>query len=145
MDKETREFLTKQFEIIDSRFDKIDARFNKIDEKFDKVDRRFNEIDAKFDKIDGRFEKVDGQFEAVDAKFDSIQHQIDAKAAENRRHVEVVAEGLRNDIQQITEGHKILLEGQTRILECIDQLKRELGGLINFPYADPNHRMRTLE
>ena len=124
MDKETREFLAKQFESIDAKFDKIDARFNKIDEKFD---------------------KVDGQFETVDAKFDGMQQHIETKAAENRRHFEVVAEGLRGEIQQIAEGHQVLLEGQTRIVERVEEGKRELAAMIKFSYADLDHPMRALE
>ncbi len=118
MDKETREFLTKQFETIDARFDKFDAKFEAIDTKFEKID----------------------------AKFDGMEQQIDAKAAENRRHFEVVAEGLRSDIQQIAEGHQVLLDRQNhmgnRILEHVDQIERE--SMIKFSYADLDHRMRTL-
>lgn len=128
MDKETREFLTQQFETIDARFDKIDGRLKTIDAKFD---------------------KIDGNFETVDAKFDGMQQHIDTKAAENRRHFEVVAEGLRSDIQQIAEGHQVLLDRQnrmeSRILERVDHVERELGAMIKFSYADLDHRMRTLE
>jgi hypothetical protein len=94
MDKETREFLTRNF-----------------------------------DTIDGRFETING-------KFDRMQQQIDAKAAETRRHFEVVAESLRSDIRQSAEGHQILLDGQTRIVEQVEEVKRELGAMIKFSYAD---------
>jgi len=116
MDKETREFLTEKFEAIDSKFDKIDTKFDAIDSKFDKID-----------------EKLD----AIDSKFEHIQQHIDVKAVENRRHFEVVAEGLRSDIQQIAEGHQVLWDGQNRIearlLERVNEVERELGAMIKFP------------
>ena len=152
MDKETREFLSKQFETIDARFDKIDTRFDKVDAKFEAIDAKFEKIDGKFEKVDARleaidakFDKIDENFETVDAKFDGMQQHIETKAAENRRHFEVVAEGLRGEIQQIAEGHQVLLEGQTRIVERVEEGKRELAAMIKFSYADLDHPMRALE
>jgi len=114
MDKETREFLTEKFEVIDTKFDKINTKF-----------------------------------EGIDTKFGHIQQNIDVKAVENRRHFEVVAEGLRSDIQQIAEGHQVLLDGQnrieTRVLERVSEMERELGAMIKFSYADLDRRIHNLE
>ena len=146
MDKETREFLTKKFEAIDANFDQIRQESG---ENFEAVNAKFDKIDGSFEAINTKFDKIDGNLEAVDGKFDGIQQHIDAKAVENRRHFEVVAEGLRSDIQQIAEGHQVLLDRQnrleTRILERVDQVEREIGAMIKFSYADLDHRMRALE
>jgi len=89
------------------------------------------------------------KFEASDGKFDQIQEHIDSKAAESRRHFEVVAEGLRSDIQQIAEGHRLLLERQDRLegrmTEQTEQVIRELGAMIKFSHSDLDLRIRNLE
>ncbi len=117
MDHETREFLTKQFQAIDQKFEKIDSR------------------------LDG----MDARFDAMDSRLDAMQEHIDTKTAENRRHFEVVAESLRTEIQQVAEGHQVLLNGQARIVERMDQVERELGAMIKFSYADLDRRIRGLE
>ena len=128
MDKDTRDFLTKKFDAIDSKFEKFGT---------------------KFDAIDSKFEEIGTKFDAIDSKVEGIQQYVAEKAVENRRHFEVVAEGLRSDIQQIAEGHQVLLNGQNRIearlLERVDEVERELGAMIKFSYADLDRRIHHLE
>lgn len=113
----------------------------------DKETRSF--LTEKFEAIDSKFDKIDEKFDAIDSKFEHIQQHIDVKAVENRRHFEVVAEGLRSDIQQIAEGHQVLLDGQNRIearlLERVNEVERELGAMIKFSYADLDRRIHNLE
>ncbi|OYV95752.1 MAG: hypothetical protein B7Z68_06745 [Acidobacteria bacterium 21-70-11] len=45
---------------------------------------------------------------------------------EIKRHFDVVAEALTGKIQQVAEGHQVLVSGQSRILGRIDQLESEL-------------------
>ncbi|WP_447969988.1 hypothetical protein [Nitrospira sp. M1] len=113
----------------------------------DKETRKF--LTEKFEALDTKFDKIDTKFDAIDSKFEHIQQHIDVKAVENRRHFEVVAEGLRSDIQQIAEGHQVLLDGQNRIevrfLERVNEVERELGAMIKFSYADLDRRIHNLE
>ncbi len=83
----------------------------------DKETRDF--LTEKFDSIDTKFEELGTKFDSVDKKFEGLQQHVDEKAIENRRHFEVVAEGLRSDIQQVAEGHQVLLDGQNRREACL--------------------------
>ena len=91
-------------------------------------------LGGKFDEVDRRFESMDRRFEAVDVNL-----------AETRRHFDVVAEGLRGEIQQVAEGHQFLVDGQARIMDRMDRMERELGAMIRFSYAELDRRIRTLE
>lgn len=48
MDQETREFLERRFDAIDSKFGAIDARFDAVDEKFGAIDDQFLEMRRSF-------------------------------------------------------------------------------------------------
>lgn len=61
----------------------------------------------------------------LDARFDRLQqelrHDIQASAAETRRHFEVVAESLRSDIQLVAEGVTALDEKLERFRNEVRQ------------------------
>jgi len=82
-------------------------------------------------------EFLERKFSAVDERFGGIAEKFD----ETKRYFGVVAEGLRSEIQQVAEGHQIILEGQTRIVERIEQAERELGAMIRFSYAELDRRI----
>lgn len=87
------------------------------------------------------------KFEEVDRRFDqtATKEELRAQQAETRRHFEVIGEGLRADIRQVAEGHQVLVDGQARTIERIDQLERELGAMIRFSYAQVERRIQELE
>lgn len=64
---------------------------------------------------------------------------------EIKRYFGVVAEGLERKVQQVAEGHQILMNGQSRIMDRIDRLERELGAMIKFSYSELECRMTALE
>jgi hypothetical protein len=73
------------------------------------------------------------------------QEQMD----EIKRHVGVVAEGLRNDIRQVAEGVVNLDEKfdreMTSLREENEQAHREILSAIKFSYAELDQRIRVLE
>ncbi len=111
MDKETREFL-------ESKFSTLNQRFTRVDEQLAGIDQRFARVDEQFARVDQRFSGIDEKFE------------------ETKRYFSVVAESLRSEVQQIADGHQIIVDGQTRIVGRIEQAERELGAMIRFSYAD---------
>lgn len=111
MDKETREFLENKFGIVERRLTTIDGRLDMMDE-------RFTHIDGRLDTMDGRFTRIDERFTGIDGKFE-----------ETKRDFGVLAEGLRSETRQVAEGHQILVDGQTRIMEKIEHAERELGAM----------------
>lgn len=127
MDKETREFLENKFGIVERRLTSIDGRL-------DAMDGRFTRIDGRLDAMDGRFTRIDEQFSGIDGKFE-----------ETKRYFGVLAEGLRSETRQVAEGHQILVDGQTRIIEKIEHVERELGAMIKFSYAELDRRLRAVE
>ena len=84
--------------------------------------------------LERKFSTVDQRFAGIDEKFE-----------ETKRYFAVVAEGLRSEVQQVAEGHQIILDGQTRIVDRIEQAERELGAMIRFSYAELERRIRALE
>jgi len=66
------------------------------------------ESSARFDGIDGRLDGIDTRFDGIDARFERLEGFIAAEGAKSRRHFDVVAEGLRTDIQVLADGHDAL-------------------------------------
>jgi hypothetical protein len=71
---------------------------------------------------------------------------------EIRRHFDVVAESLVGKIQQVAEGHGLLVAGQERIVAGLDRLETridrfelELKGMVNLSFSELDRRVRTLE
>jgi hypothetical protein len=98
----------------------------------DKETREF--LDNKFGSMEQRFTAIDERFTGIDGKFE-----------ETKRYFGVLAGGLRSEIRQVAEGHQILVDGQTRIFEQIQQVERELGAMIKFSYAELDRRIRAVE
>ncbi len=75
---------------------------------------RDEELTERFDTIDQRFAAVDRRFDAMEAfikeEAAETRRQFDAalkeEGATTRRHFDVVAEGLKDSIQMIANGHK---------------------------------------
>lgn len=134
MDKETREFLERKFSTLDQRFNRVDEQFSRIDQRFTRVDEQLAGIDQRFTRVDEQLTGIDRRFGGIDEKFE-----------DTKRYFGVVAEGLRSEVQQVAEGHQIILDGQTRIVGRIEQAERELGAMIRFSYSELDRRIRTLE
>jgi len=71
---------------------------------------------------------------------------------EIRRHFDVVAESVVDKIQQVAEGHQVLVAGQERVLARLDRLETridrfemELKGMVNLSFSELDRRVRTLE
>jgi archaellum component FlaC len=112
--------LKGRFDGIDERFDRVDARFADVDARFDRVDARFADVDARFDSVDARFNEVDARFDSVDARFkdvdarfDDIRQLILEEGGRTRTHFDAVAEGMRDKVKVIAEGHAALIEHHT--------------------------------
>ncbi len=62
---------------------------------------------------------------------------------EIRRHFDVVAESVVDKIQQVAEGHQVLVAGQERVLARLDRLETridrfemELKGMVNLSFSE---------
>ncbi len=76
----------------------------------------------------------------------------DKTAEEIKRHFDVVAESLKDEIKLVTEGHSILDRKMDGLDRKVDKLckenaeeHREILSAIKFSYAELNHRIVTLE
>lgn len=90
-----------------------------LENKFGIVEQRLTAIDGQLNTMDGRFTPIDERFTGIDGKFEETKHYFG-----------VLAEGLRSEIRQVAEGHRILVDGQARIVEKIGHVERELGAMI---------------
>lgn len=64
---------------------------------------------------------------------------------EIKRYFGVVAEGLRNEIRQVAEGHEVIRHEIQILREENEQAHREILSAIKFSYAELDQRIRTLE
>ncbi len=72
------------------------------------------------------------KFDAIDEKFS----RIDENFEETKRHFGVIAEGLRNDVRQVAEGHEVVRqEIQVFRNEAKEEFK-EVKSMIKFSYAE---------
>ena len=79
-------------------------------------------------------EFLDRKFNAVDEKFE-----------ETKRYFGVIAEGLRNEIQQVAEGVANVNEKLDRHTEENERGHREILSAIKFSYAELDQRIRAVE
>ena len=97
-------------------------------------------IGKKFDQVDQRFEAIDRRLEQVATK-----EEVRAQQAETRRHFEVVAEGLRGQMQLLAEGVATLDQKLNRFREEVAGEFQEMKSMIRFSYAELDRRITTLE
>jgi len=70
---------------------------------FQSVGTRLDSVDSRFDKVDERLDKIDGRLDGHDARFVSLDTRITTEAEATRRHMDVVAEGLRSEFQVVID------------------------------------------
>lgn len=79
---------------LDRRFDEFGQQ---LDSRFAAHDARFTTVDTKLAEHDARFTEHDGLLARLDAR-------ITESAAETRRHFDVIAEALMDQIRLVAEG-----------------------------------------
>jgi len=97
-------------------------------------------IGKKFDQVDQRFGAIDRRFEEVATK-----GEVRAQQAETRRHFDVVAEGLRGQMQLLVEGVATLDEKLNRFREEVAGEFKEMKSMVRISYAELDRRIQELE
>jgi len=109
---------TLRFDALDARFDGLEGRIDGQDVRFDGLERRidgqdvrFDGLDARIDGLEGRIEQLDARVKGLDARVEGLDARVDRldqrqeqRFEETRRHFDVIAESLRDDIRMIAEG-----------------------------------------
>ena len=87
------------------------------------------------------------KFEEVDRRFDqtATKEELGAQQAETRRHFDVVAEGLRGQMQLVAEGVGTLDEKLNRFREEVAGEFKEMKSMIRISYAELDRRIQELE
>ena len=91
-------------------FAQVNGRLDEVNDGFARVDGRFTKVDERFARVDERFDKVDERFANVDERFDKLESDMRAEFAAIRRHAEVMAESIRDDIRMLAEGYDNISE-----------------------------------
>jgi len=94
----------QRFDAIDQRFDGVDQRFDGVDQRLDVVDQRLDGIDRRLDGVEQRLGGIDQRFDGLDEHLDGMDQRSAAEHAQTRRHFDVVAERLRDEIRLLAEG-----------------------------------------
>ncbi len=87
------------------------------------------------------------KFEEVDRRFDetATKEELRAQQAETRRHFEVVAEGMRGQLQQVAEGLVNLDQKLDRFRQEVGTEFQEVKSMFRFSYAELDRRIASLE
>ena len=64
---------------------------------------------------------------------------------EIKRHVGVVVEGLRHDVQLVAEGHQLILNQVQEFREEVQGEFKEAKTLMKFSFTELDHRIHPLE
>jgi chromosome segregation ATPase len=121
--------VDRRFEAVDQRFDAVDRRFDAVDQRADKADQRADRADQRADKADQRADKADQRADAGDQRADKTDQRLDglerslavmdaritSEAEATRRHMDVIAENLRADLN-------VVIDKTTATGEKVDRL-----------------------
>ena len=97
-------------------------------------------IGKKFDQVDQRLGGMDRRLDQMATK-DEVRDQ----QAETRRHFDVVAEGLRSQIQLFAEGVSAVDQRLDRFQRKVEEEFAETRAAIRFSYAQLERRILDLE
>ena len=87
-------------------------------------------IGKKFDQVDQRFEGMDRRLDQMATK-----DEVRTQQTETRRHFDVVAEGLRSQIQLVAEGVSVVDQRLDRFQRKVEEEFAETRAAIRFSYA----------
>ena len=93
------------------------------------------------DFIGRKFDEVDRRFDAIDRRFDAT----DTKIADTRRHFDVVAEAMQDQVRLVAEGVSNVEQGLQRFKEGVAAEFAEVKSMIRFSYAELDRRIQFLE
>ena len=93
------------------------------------------------DFIGRKFDEVDRRFDAIDRRFDAT----DTKIADTRRHFDVVAEAMQDQVRLVAEGVSNIEQGLQRFKEEVAAEFAEVKSMIRFSYAELDRRIQFLE
>jgi tetrahydromethanopterin S-methyltransferase subunit G len=97
-------------------------------------------IGKKFDQVDQRLGGMDRRLDQMATK-----DEVRAQQAETRRHFDVVAEGLRSQIQLVAEGVSAVDQRLDRFQRKVEEEFAETRAAIRFSYAQLERRILDLE
>jgi len=75
----------------------------------------------------------------------TLRQLVEQLATETRRHFDVVADGLRKDVQLVAEGVSSLNDQVVRLRGDITGEFSEVKSMIRLSYTELDRRLRTLE
>ena len=115
MDFEIKEeFSTVRADLrhVDERVREVDERVRQVDDHVREVDGRVRQVDDHVREVDERVRQVDDRVREVDTRLSAEIRRVEATLRQEirddgiatRRHFDVVAESLRDDIRIIAEG-----------------------------------------
>jgi uncharacterized protein involved in exopolysaccharide biosynthesis len=97
---------------IKDEFVAVRADLRNTDGRVQTLDGRVQALDGRVQALDGRVQRLDASLQEVDARLSAeirrvettLRHEIREEGIATRRHFDVVAESLRDDIRIIAEG-----------------------------------------
>ena len=97
-------------------------------------------LGRKFDDVDSRFAQVDARFAEMATK-----DEVRAQQAETRRHFDVVAESLLDQVRTVAEGVVNLDEKLEGFRQSVASEFSETQSMIRLSYTELDRRIQALE
>ena len=99
------------------------------------------------ERVGEQIRQVGQRLEAIDRRLDQMptKDEMRTQQAETRRHFDVVAEGLRSQIQLVAEGVSVVDQRLDRFQRKVEEEFAETRAAIRFSYAQLERRILDLE
>ena len=99
------------------------------------------------ERVGEQFMQVGQRLEAIDRRLDQMptKDEMRTQQAETRRHFDVVAEGLRSQVQLVAEGVSAVDQRLDRFQRKVEEEFAETRAAIRFSYAQLERRILDLE
>ena len=102
------------------------------------------ELTSHFENVDQQLETIDRRFDAVDQRFEHMEAFVREEGAATRRHMDVIADGLRAEIKLFAEGHTALVTSLATLASRHERTERRVDR-VEDGQIDHEHRLRKLE
>jgi uncharacterized hydantoinase/oxoprolinase family protein len=111
-------------ETVRETVQKIDGRLERVEQVLPTLATR-----ETVQQIDARLERVEQILPTLATKAE-LQATVQATAEETRRHMDVVSEATRSEVQLLADGFKAVADGQRALTERVDRSIEEIKGVL---------------
>jgi chromosome segregation ATPase len=96
--------IKDEFNAVRAQLRNTDGRLQTIEARVQTLDGRVQALDGRVQTLDGRVQALDQHVQSLDERVETLDERVQTEGITTRRHFDVIAESLRDDIRIIAEG-----------------------------------------